>query len=299
MHIPNNPIPNPWEESPKLEAHQRLSLSMWPHSLVSTGWTALKSSSLPSLRWLQRLTPWPLMHLLTSAPSLKNTMTFWMFSIRNKPTDSIPPHRLYNLKIELEDGQSLLIGLVYSISQTKLQLLHEFLNKHQAMEFIWPSLSSHGTPVLYTWKKDGSLHLCTDFQILDKIMKKDLYLPQCVSNLLDSLWKASVYTKTDLKHAYHLIWIHEGDEWKTPFHTCYGSFKWCVILFGLTNALAAFQCFMNNIFSSMLEICVLIYSDNIEQHHEHVCVMNYLLLLLLVLFYFIPPYSGTPYGQFM
>ena len=46
------------------------------------------------------------------------------------------PHRPYDLKIELEDGQSLLIGTVYSISQTELQLLHEFLDKHLAMGFI-------------------------------------------------------------------------------------------------------------------------------------------------------------------
>ena len=48
--------------------------------------------------------------------------------------------------------------------------------------------------------------------------------------------------------------------------------------FGLTNAPAAFQCFMNDIFSDMLDVCILvylddilIYSDNMEQHHEHVC----------------------------
>ena len=86
-----------------------------------------------------------------------------------------------------------------------------------------------------------------------------------------------MYTKIDLKHAYHLVRIREGDEWKTTFRTRYGSFKWCVMPFGLTNAPAAFQCFMNDIFSDMLDVCVLIYlddiliySDNMEQHREHV-----------------------------
>ena len=73
------------------------------------------------------------------------------------------PHRPYDLKIELEDGQSLPIGPVYSISQTKLQLLREFLDEHLAMGFIRPSLSPHGAPVLFARKKDGSHQLCTNF----------------------------------------------------------------------------------------------------------------------------------------
>ena len=47
--------------------------------------------------------------------------------------------------------------------------------------------------------------------------------------------------------------------------------------FGLTNAPVAFQWFMNNIFSDLLDICVviylddiLIYSNNMSKHHRHV-----------------------------
>ena len=47
--------------------------------------------------------------------------------------------------------------------------------------------------------------------------------------------------------------------------------------FGLTNAPAAFQRFMNNIFSNLLDVCVviylndiLIYSNNMSEHHWHV-----------------------------
>ena len=47
--------------------------------------------------------------------------------------------------------------------------------------------------------------------------------------------------------------------------------------FGLTNAPAAFQRFMNDLFSDLLNVCVvvylddiLIYSDDITQHWKHV-----------------------------
>jgi len=47
--------------------------------------------------------------------------------------------------------------------------------------------------------------------------------------------------------------------------------------FGLINTPATFQYFMNNVFSNLLDVCVvvyldniLIYSDDIAQHQSHV-----------------------------
>ena len=49
------------------------------------------------------------------------------------------------------------------------------------------------------------------------------------------------------------------------------------MLFGLTNTLMVFQQFINNIFSNFLDVCVVIYLDNIlvylnnmSEHHWHV-----------------------------
>ena len=71
--------------------------------------------------------------------------------------------------------------------------------------------------------------------------------------------------------------LTDGNEWKTAFRTCYGSFEWSVIPFGLTNTPVAFQQFMNDIFSDLLDVCVmiylddiLIYSNNMSEHHRHV-----------------------------
>jgi len=71
--------------------------------------------------------------------------------------------------------------------------------------------------------------------------------------------------------------ITEGDEWKTAFQTCYGSFEWLVMPFGLTNSPAAFQWFMNDILGDLLDLCIVVYLDNIlvysddpVQHREHI-----------------------------
>ena len=76
---------------------------------------------------------------------------------------------------------------------------------------------------------------------------------------------------------YHLIRITEGDEWKTAFRTQYGSFEWLVMPEGLTNAPAAFQQFMNDIFADMIDVNVivylddiLVYSNDLMEHKRHV-----------------------------
>jgi hypothetical protein len=102
--------------------------------------------------------------------------------------------------------------------------------------FVRLSNSSHRAPILFVKKKDSSLRLCVDFHGLNKISKKDCYPLLLISDLLDSLGKARIYTKIDLQHAYHLVCIWEGDEWKTTFRTKYGSFEWLVMPFGLSNA---------------------------------------------------------------
>src|SRR6202044_1522029 len=170
-----------------------------------------------------------------------------------------------------------LLRPMYSLSQTELTALREFIDEHLATGFIRPSRSPHGTPVLFIKKKDGGLRLCVDFRGLNKLTKKDRYPLPLITDLLDSPGRARIYTKIDLQHAYHLVRIAEGDEWKTAFRTRYGSFEWLVMPFGLSNAPAAFQRFMNDILNDLLDVNVtcyiddiLIYSDDPDEHKQHV-----------------------------
>ena len=194
-----------------------------------------------------------------------------------KSSESLPPHRPYDLKIELEEGTEPPLGRLYPLSQREQEALRDFLDKQLATGVIQPSSSPYGAPVLFVPKKDGRLRLCVDFRGLNKITKKDRYPLPLISDLLDAPRKAKYYTKLDLAHAYHLVRIAEGDEWKTAFRTRWGSFEWKVIPEGLTNAPAAFQRFINHIFADMVDICVivyiddiLIYSDTEEEHDEQV-----------------------------
>ena len=160
----------------------------------------------------------------------------------------LAPHQPYDLKITQEDSAMPPQPLIYSLLNSKLGTLWEFIDEHLNISFIWPSQSSHGIPILFVKKKDGSLQLCVDFWSLNNVTKKDRYPLPLITDLLDAPQKARIYTKIDLQHVYHLVQIAEGDKWKTAFWTRYGSFEWLVMPFRLTNGPTAFQQFMNDIF---------------------------------------------------
>ena len=101
-------------------------------------------------------------------------------------TDTLAPHRPFDLKINLEDGASVPPGPMYSLSATEQVALREFLDEHLRIGVIRPSQSPHGVPILFVRKKDGSLRLCVDFRGLNKVSKKDRYPLPLIADLLDA-----------------------------------------------------------------------------------------------------------------
>ena len=155
--------------------------------------------------------------------------------------DVLAEHQPYDLKIVLEEGALPPLGRIIPLSPREQEALREFLDTHLQTGFISPSNLPHGAPVLFAPKKDRKLRLCMDLRGLNRITKKDRYPLPLISDLLNTPRKARIYTKIDLKHAYHLIHIAKGDEWKTTFQIHWGSYEWNIMPFGLTNTPTAWQ----------------------------------------------------------
>jgi transposase InsO family protein len=194
-----------------------------------------------------------------------------------KRADTLPPHRLYDHSIDLEPGTNPPYGPLYTLSEVELHTLSEWLEENLSKGFIRSSRSPAGSPVLFVKKKDGTLRLCVDYRGLNKITIKNRYPLPLIPETIDRLHRAKVFTKLDLRSAFNLIRIKEGDEWKTAFRTRYGHFECLVMPFGLTNAPASMQHFVNDVFRDILDVFVvvyiddiLIYSQNPEEHQNHV-----------------------------
>ena len=155
--------------------------------------------------------------------------------------------KINNHAIELEEGKQPPFGPIYSLGLIELETLKTYIETNLANGFIRPSKFSAGAPILFYKKPDRSLCLCVDYWGLNNITIKNQYLLPLISKLLDQLGQVRRFIQLDLTNSYNRMRICEGDEWKTVFQTWYGHFKYQVMPFGLFNALATFQEYVNKI----------------------------------------------------
>ena len=91
-------------------------------------------------------------------------------------------------------------------------ILCNFIDENMKTRFICPSCSLYRAPILFIQKKDSSLQLCIDYKDFNKISRKNKYSLPLLTDLLDAPQKVQIYSKIDLRHAYHLVYIADGDE---------------------------------------------------------------------------------------
>ncbi|KAJ1045311.1 hypothetical protein NDA10_002570 [Ustilago hordei] len=191
--------------------------------------------------------------------------------------DKLPHHTEHDLHLELIEGGKPPQGPLYLKGPKEMSKLRRYLDENLEKGFIRPSKSLAQSPVLFVPKKDGGLRLCVDYRGLNEITVKNRAPLPLIEEQLFLLRKARIYTKLDLRAAYNLIRIAKGDEWKTAFGTQLGLYEYLVMPFGLANAPAHFQSFINDIFRDIIGIYVVVYlddflifSDTEEAHVKHV-----------------------------
>ena len=151
----------------------------------------------------------------------------------------------------------------YSMSAFELTELKKQLEDLLDKKFVRPSVSPWGAPVLLVKKKDGSMRLCIDYRILNKVTIKNKYPLPRIDDLMDQLVGARVYSKIDLRSGYHQIKLKDEDMQKMAFRTRYGHYDYSVMPFGVTNAPGVFMEYMNCIFHAYLDRFFVVFIDDI------------------------------------
>lgn len=138
------------------------------------------------------------------------------------------------------------------------------LEKLQRQGVIRPSKASPwASPIVMVRKKDGSVRLCTDLRMVNKVTTKDAFPLPRIQDCLDSLSGASVFSTIDITSAYNQIPVKPADICKTAFVSRYGHFEHVTMPFGLCNAPATFQRMMEMALNGLQWTTCLIYLDDV------------------------------------
>lgn len=174
-------------------------------------------------------------------------------------------------------GPKIPFGRIFPLSETELDTLRLYIDENLEKGFIHPSSSPAGAGIFFVKKKDKTLRPCVDYLELNIITIKNRYPLPLIPELFQRFRSARVFSKLDLRGVYNLVHICEGDRWKTAFQTRFGHFEYLVMPFGLCNAPATFQHFVNNIFQDYLDNLIIVYLDDIlvfsttlEIHRAHI-----------------------------
>lgn len=180
-----------------------------------------------------------------------------------KEARNLPPHRYVDHEIPLMEGKKSQFGRMYSMSDVELKEVREWTTENLSKSFIRASSCSAASPILFVKKKDSPLRLCVDYRALNDITLKHRRPSPRIEETLNQIRGSKYFTWLDLRGCFNQIRIKEGNEWKTAFHTRYGLFEFLIMPFGVTNAPATAQTFVNDTLRKYLDHFCVMYIDDI------------------------------------
>lgn len=138
------------------------------------------------------------------------------------------------------------------------------------------SVSLWAAPVVLVPKKDGSTRFCVEYRALNSKTPLDGFPMPQIQDILESLYRSTIFSKLDLKSGYWQVGMDEGSIQKTAFVTKNAQYEFVRLPFGLKNAAATIQRLMNNILRDYIgKFCflylddIVIYSKTVQDHFQH------------------------------
>jgi hypothetical protein len=136
----------------------------------------------------------------------------YLHVFKAKESRGLPPHRYHDHGIPLLEEKIPPFEPIQALDEKRLWALKEYLETNLKWGWIRDSTSPAGAPIYFIQKKASSLRLCVDYHGLNEMTVKDHMPLPLISEALVGLANTRIYTKLDVKDAYHNLRIVEGDE---------------------------------------------------------------------------------------
>lgn len=97
------------------------------------------------------------------------------------------------------------------------------------------------SPIVPVLKENGEIRICIDTRRANKAIKRENYPLSTMDTLLPQFRKAKLFSKLDIKNAFHQIEIAESSRFITTFISSKGLFRYKRFMFGISAAPEIFQ----------------------------------------------------------
>jgi hypothetical protein len=162
------------------------------------------------------------------------------------------------------------------LNPAKRQIALEHTREMLELGVMQPSCSPWASNYVFVDKPDGTKRPCGDFRPVNSKTVFDAYPMPVVWDVLTQVAKANYYSTFDMSKGFLQLPIAAESRQKTAVYTPMGLMEFTRLPFGLKNAAACFQramveCLGNyiNDFIMVYIDDVIIYSDTLEEHLEH------------------------------
>lgn len=152
----------------------------------------------------------------------------------------------------------------YPLSPVLQKQVNQELDQMLKDGIIEPSNSPWASPIVLVKKPDGTFRFCVNYKKLNEVSLPDAYPLPFISSTLDKLRDARYLTTLDIKSAYWQIPVAESSRPYTAFVVpTRGLFQFRRMPFGLHNAPATWQRFIDRVIGVDLEQYCFVYLDDI------------------------------------
>lgn len=162
------------------------------------------------------------------------------------------------------------------LSYEEKKIVKDIVDDLLLRDIIQPSKSPYAFPIVLVKKKSGETRMCIDYRQLNKITIRDNFPLPLIEDCLDYLSNKTIFTLLDMKSGFNQVKMNKDSIKYTAFVTPDGHWEYKKMPFGLRNAPAVFQRFVNNVFREFTERQeivvylddILLASSSLEEHLE-------------------------------
>jgi hypothetical protein len=163
----------------------------------------------------------------------------------------------------------------------KRRVVDDFIDQMLSWDVIEDSSSPTSAGIVLV-KQNGKWRFCVDFRLLNAVTVGDSYPMLRADYVFSAMGGKRFFSTLDCLKGYHQLELDKDDRWKSAFITHRGLYQFKRLPFGLKNAPAIYQRFMDQLLGSLRWTAALVYIDDVivysETWPEHMTHLRQLLV---------------------